>query len=117
MSMETALVSVLKAICPRVSPDVAPIGTASPYMVYQGIGGVSLRYIDNVAASKRNTLVQVSAWAASRADALSLIRQAEDAVCALPALQASPQGEPLSMHDEESNLYGSVQRFSIWADR
>ena len=43
MSMESDLVSLLKVICVRTYPDIAPEGTAVPYITWQGIGGDSLR--------------------------------------------------------------------------
>jgi hypothetical protein len=50
---------------------------------------------------------------------LTLIRQIEDAMCASAAFTAKPEGEPLSQYeaDHDPPLYGSVQRFSIYATR
>jgi hypothetical protein len=115
--MEPALYDLLKTLCPRVYPDVAPQGTEKPYMTWQAIGGEVARYLDNTAADKRNTLMQINAWALTRQDATTLIRQAEDALCGSAAFVARPQGEALSMYEPDTKLYGSVQRFSVWASR
>jgi hypothetical protein len=117
MSMETDLVTLLKTICPRVHPDVGPEGMARPYVTYQGTGGASLRYIDGTAADKRNTLVQVNVWSATRAEANDLIRQIEDVLCASPLFAVDPQGEAVGMYESDTKLYGSLQRFSIYASR
>lgn len=115
--IEPALSALLKTLCPRVYPDVAPHGSEKPYMTWQAIGGEAARFLDNTAADKRNTLVQINAWALTRQDATTLIRQAEDAMCASVQFVARPQGEAISMHEPDTGLYGSIQRFSVWAGR
>ena len=117
MTAESTLTALLKTLCQRVYPDVAPDGTVAPYITYQALGGESLRYGDNTAPDKRNTLMQVNAWSASRTEALSLIHQAEESICASSAWQAEPQGEASSTYEPDTKLYGSIQRFSIWATR
>ncbi len=117
MTAESTLTVLLKTLCPRVYPDVAPDGTVAPYITYQALGGESLRYGDNTAPDKRNTLMQVSVWSATRAEALALIHQAEESICASSAWQAEPQGEALSTYEPDTKLYGSIQRFLIFAER
>ena len=117
MTMEADLSALLKTKCPRVFPDVAPSGTALPYVTWQGIGGESLRFVDNTAPDKRNTYMQVSAYSTTRAEALALIRAAESALCASPAFVCKPQGEPISTYEDDTKLYGAIQRHSIWAAR
>lgn len=117
MSMEADLNAMLKAICQRTFPDIAPEGTAAPYITWQGLGGESARFMDNTAADKRNTLMQINVWSKTRLEALTLIRQIEDALCASAAFVATPQGEPLSTYEPDTLLYGSIQRFGIWAAR
>lgn len=117
MSMESDLSTLLKTICVRTYPDVAPANTAAPWITWQGIGGESLRNLDNSAADKRHTLLQVSVWSKTRLEALSLIRQAEDALCDSAAWIARPQGEPLSTYEPDTQLYGCIQRFEIISTR
>lgn len=116
MIMESDLFTLLKTLCPRVYPDVAPEGTARPYITWQGIGGVTARYIDGTAADKRNTLMQVNVWSGTRLEALTLIRAVEDALCA-SAFSVIPHGEPLSTYEPDVALYGCIQRFEIWCTR
>lgn len=116
MSIESDLVALLKAINPRTYPDVAPEGTTTPYVTWQQIGGESLRYVDNTADS-RYPLMQINAWSRSRLESATIIRQIEDALCAASAFQASPQGEPISRHEPDTGLYGSIQRFDVFGQR
>lgn len=119
MSMESDLTALLKALCPRVFPDFAPAGTVPPYVTYQGLGGTPQRFADNTAADKRHTHMQISVWAATRSEALVLVRQVEDALCAATVFTASQANEPFSSvdADREPPMYGCMQDFDIWASR
>ena len=117
MSLESDLNTLLKTKCPRVFPDVAPSGTTLPYVTWQGIGGESLSFLDNTAGDKRNTLMQVNVWSSTRLQALQMIREIEDAMRASSAFVATPLGEPLSTYEPDVPVYGTLQRFSIWATR
>jgi hypothetical protein len=116
VSIETDLVALLKAINTSAYPDFAPPGTATPYLTWQHLGGESMRYGDNTADS-RYPLIQVNAWAKTRMEALALIRQVEDALCASAAFQATPQGDSLSTYEPDTSLYGSIQRFDVFGGR
>lgn len=117
MSMETDLVALLKTVCARTYPDVAPAGTEPTYCVWQALGGESARFLDNTAADKRNTLMQISVWSKTRLDAITKIRAIEDLLCAATEFTARPQGEAASTYEADTQLYGSMQRFEIWATR
>ena len=117
MSMESDLVALLKTLCPRVFPDVAPEATTKPYITWQGLGGETARFVDNTAADKRNTLMQINVWSTTRAEALTMIRSIEDAMCASAAFLAKPGGEALSTYEPDTQLYGCIQSYSIWAAR
>lgn len=118
--MESDLVALLQAQCPRVYADVAPISTARPYVTYQAIGGRPLRWLNGTPSDRRHTIVQVNVWADSRAGALELVRQIETALCdgAAPFI-ARPEGEPVSdvADDIVPARYGSIQDFSIYSLR
>lgn len=117
MSMESDLTTLLKTICVRTFPDVAPSGTAAPFIAWQGLGGESLRFVDNTAPDKRNSYLQVAVYSLTRAESLTKIRAAEDAMCASTAFTCTPMGEPLATYEPDTKLYGAIQRFSIWAAR
>lgn len=117
MTMETDLVALLKAHCQRTYPDVAPAGTALPYVTWQGIGGESIGFLDNTAGDKRKTLMQVSVWSATRLQAQELVRAIEDEMRAASAFVCTPMGEPLSTYEPDVLTYGAIQRFHIWSSR
>ncbi|MBU1816430.1 MAG: DUF3168 domain-containing protein [Gammaproteobacteria bacterium] len=117
MTMESDLSTLLKTVCPRVFPDVAPSGTAKPFVTWQGIGGEALGYLDNTAADKRHTLMQVNAWSTTRLQALQLIRDVEAAMRASGAFVATPVGEAMSSYEQDTALYGCIQRFEIYSLR
>lgn len=119
MTMESDLVATLKTLCPRVFPDFAPGGTAKPYVTFQAIGGRPLRWLNGTAADKRHTLMQINVWAGARIESLALIRQIEAAICNLDTMpfMARPDSEPISQAEEDLELYGCLQDFSIISTR
>ena len=117
MSMESDLSTLLKSVCVRSFPDVAPENTVTPYVVWQQLGGESARLLNNAAADKRNSYLQVSVWSSTRQEALTMIRQIEDLMCASPSFTARPESESVSMYEQDTKRYGSIQRFDVWATR
>lgn len=118
MSAESIFVAAVKTCCADTFPDYLPDGiTAVPYVTWQGVGGQTLRSLDNIAGDKRNTVVMVKAWTYRRTDTLTLIRAIEEAVCALTDLIVIPQNEPMSVYENDTKLFGSIQYFSIWGAR
>lgn len=118
MTLEADFTALLLPICPRITPDVAPYGTQTPYVVWEQIGGASLRFLDGTAADKRNADIQFTVWHTTRSAANALMRQVEEALCTNPAiLQARPFGEPQAAFDDADELRGAVQSFSIWGQR
>lgn len=115
--MESDLVTVLKGVCPRVYPDVAPQGAAVPYITFQHIGGQPMRYLNNAAANQRHSMLQINTWAATRAEALSLCRAIEEALCAASAFTARPDSEPIDDVDGDTDRRGCMQDFSVWSLR
>lgn len=118
MTMESDLVTVLHTCCARVFPDFAPFATQRPYVTYQHIGGPALRFTENTPADQRHTLVQINTWATTRAAALLLARQIEDALCAASSFTATVQNEPTGQAENtDPPLYGCIQDFAILAPR
>lgn len=117
MSLETDLAATLRAICPRVFPDEAPTSTERPYVIFQQIGGAALGFLDSAIPSKRNALVQVDVWAATRAEANALALQIEAAMLAAQKFTGRPQGALRTMSEADLQLRGARQDFDIWADR
>lgn len=117
MSLESDLYAALSAVCARVYPDVAPTNTARPYVTWQQIGGQAPSYLERAVPDKRNAEVQVNVWAATRSEANALALQIEAALTAATAFQSKPVGALFATHEEDLNLYGTNQDFSIWAAR
>lgn len=115
--METDLLALLRTLCVRTFPDFAPLNTVMPYITFQHIGGRPLRWLDKSASDKRHTSMQINVWAKTRAQALLLARQIEDALCASSAFSARPESEPLGDAEPDFMRYGTVQEFSIIANR
>ena len=115
--MEVDLVALLKTQCAQTFPDIAPQDVKPPYVTWQAIGGESRYALNNTPIDKRNTLMQINVWSATRKEANTLARAIEAAVTASPAFVATPEGEPASVHEEDTGLYGAIQRYSIWSAR
>lgn len=117
MSIETAVYDAIKAICPRVYPDIAPAGTAAPYVVYQAIAGRALSYTSDEVPNLRNAEMQISVWATTRTAANALSSSIEAALIAITTIQARPSSGLAAQYDEDADLRGAIQTFSIWGAR
>jgi len=116
MSLESDLVTLLQTVCPRVSPDVAPTDTQRPYITWQQIGGDVIPQINGL-PDKRNAMVQINCWAETRAQANALALSVEAALVAATLFLARPVSALVAAHDEDTDLRGAMQDFSIWAAR
>lgn len=117
LTLEETLTAALQALCPRVFPDVAPDGTAVPYVVWHMYGGRPAIYTEGVQADRRNAYVQINVWHPSRATCNTLSLQIADALIAHPVLQADPLNELQAAFDEDTERRGAMQDFSLWAPR
>ena len=113
MSVESDIFAVLGALASnRVYPDVAPTGVVKPYFTYQQVGGPAINFLNGI-PDKRSGRFQVNVWATTRAQAMTLIRQAEDALRLSAALNASTQGGAVALYEDDTKLYGARQDFGI----
>ena len=117
MSIETSLYAALSAVCPRVFPDVAPVETTRPYVVWQMVGGPSPVYTENTQPNQAAAFVQITVWDDSRLVANTLTRQIEAALMAATTMQARPLSALTAAFDDGNELRGSMQDFEIWAPR
>lgn len=115
--MEEKITALLRTICPRTFPDVAPLETPRPYCTWQVIGGDVLEFLDNSLPNKENGMVQVTIWSDTRLEAKTLIKQVEAAMLAATDMQASPIAAAASDYDADMDLRSCRQDFSVWADR
>jgi len=117
MSLESSLVTILSTVVARVYPDAAPPGTAPPYADYMQFGGEALTFIGAEVPSKRNANIQIDIYCTTRAEAISLMLAVESALTLTTSLQAKPISAMRATLDDESDLRGTSQDFTIWADR
>lgn len=117
MSLESDLFTTLQAVCPRVFPDVAPTGESRPYITWQQVGGDVIKPLGQDVPDKRNALVQINCWADTRLAANALALQVEAALITAVQFVARPQAALQAAHDDDTDLRGAMQDFSIWATR
>ena len=118
MSAEAALVPLLTGlVAGRIYPDVAPSGAGLPRIVYQQVGGQATSYLEGALPDKENARMQVVCWASTRMAAISLMKQVEAAILAAPVIQAEAIGARISGYEQDTNLFSSMQDFSIWTAR
>lgn len=117
MTVEADLVTLLKTVCPRVFPDVAPTATARPYVTYQQIGGDPSFYIEGDLMERCNALVQINVWSEARLTSNQLMREIERVLLQAPAIQATPVSALMASIDDDTDLRGAQQDFSVWATR
>ena len=115
MSLEAKIYTALSALVDdRVYPDVAPEGTAKPYITYQEVGGDAVNYVEGAVPDKQNAIVQINVWALSRIEASSLGKQAEDVLRLLVDVETKVLGARVSLYESDTKLRGARQDFSIW---
>lgn len=118
MTIDTLLFSALGPVVGgEAYPDVAPPNAGLPRIVHQQAGGVALDFEEGTLPDRENCRVQVACWAASRLEATALAKLAEEAILAVPEFQATRLGGRTSVHEPDTNLYGSRQDFSLWVLR
>lgn len=118
MSAEAVIFPLLSAlVAGRAYPDVAPSAAALPRIVYQQVGGQAITYTEGTLPDKENARMQVACWAATRLEAIELMKQAEAALLAAPVIQVEALGARQSAFEPDTGLYCSRQDFSIWSAR
>lgn len=117
MSLESDIFDALKALVSnRCYPDVAPAGAAKPYIAWQQVGGTATNFLEGTMPSLRNARIQVACWATTRTAAADLARAAEAALVTSTTLRAYVLGAMTADHEEDTQLYGTRQDFSIAYD-
>ena len=118
MTTESDLYNTLKAlVVNRVYPDLAPIGTARPFITYSQVGGEALAFLENTLPDKKNGRFQIDVYADSRAVCSAVALQIEAVMTAAVAFQARAMGAPVSGYEPDMLIFSSMQDFSIWSTR
>lgn len=101
----------------RVFPDVAPLNTERPFITYQAAGGAPDNYLSGDRPEKQQVRMQVNCWVSQeqgRRAASELAILVEDAVRSAIHLQAEVITGRVATYDEETNLRGTMQDFSMY---
>lgn len=118
MTVEADIYTALKSLVGnRMFPDLAPAETPRPYIVYQEISGEAPIFLERAVPSKKNGRFQISVWSNTRAEAAAIGLQIEEAMTLATAFQAKPIGGRSAAYDEDTELRGSRQDFTIWSER
>ncbi|CUI04679.1 miscellaneous; hypothetical/partial homology [Janthinobacterium sp. CG23_2] len=115
MSMEAIVYEALFGLAVgEVFPDFAPVGTAPPYITFQAVGGNPINMIDATVPDKERVRVQVNVWAATRLEASSIGKQAENALRIVAGLQTTVLTGRIATFDEATDLRGTMQDFEFF---
>lgn len=121
MNLESQLVAILNAHCPRNFPVTAEFGTQLPYVIWQRAGGKANRTLDKKPVGNlQNRRIALTVWDSHPIKAAQLLRQIETALTASNTIQCTPLEEATDVYDDggtEAGIYGLQQTFSIWAKR
>jgi len=115
MTPEEHIYNVLQHLAGgRVFPDLAEAGTDKPYITYQAVGGAPLNFLSGDRPSKQSVRMQVNVWAERRTDASEIGMLVEDALRSATALQVEVATGRVSTYDEETDLRGTMQDFTLF---
>jgi len=97
----------------RVFPLVAEEDTATPYIVFQIVGGDPQQRLSGEKPEKQQRRVQVNVWSKSSIEASEIADQVEDALRAT-ALQLEVLTVAADTYDEVTKYRGTMQEFYIF---
>ena len=118
MSIEIDFRSTILSAAPnRVFPDFAPTKILSeespdPFVTYQVIGGSGRRRIDEPDSLKMYR-IQVNCYAKTRILCASTADAVESLLNGASLFKAVALSDRMSMYEDEVNLYGCTQDFSV----
>lgn len=98
----------------RVYPLMADEDTATPYIVYQVVGGDAQEYLSGEKPCKKQRRVQVKVWSTSTIEAAQIAEQVEDALRAAAHLQPDVLTVPMDTFDEATKYRGAMQDFYLF---
>jgi Protein of unknown function (DUF3168) len=118
MILEDELETLLNPLAPdSVFPDVAPQDAPLPRIVYQQVGGRTVDFAEGSVPDRENARMQIACWARTRAEAVALSKAVEGALLPAAVIQATALGARISVYEGDTELYASLQDFSIWSPR
>lgn len=117
MTVAETLHALLESLGLAAYPSAVPADATRPYAMYQRVGGRSMSFLGTELPSVKNGRYQISIWGETALEVEALSLEVENALLASESLQAEPVGGPIDDYDEDTDLYGSRQDFSIWSPR
>jgi hypothetical protein len=97
----------------RMYPDVAPVNVGMPYITYQQVGGYPVQFLDGTQANKARPRFQINVWGGTRREIAALAATIANTLCNTPELQTIIESEPTALHDEATDIRGSMQDFTF----
>jgi hypothetical protein len=98
----------------RVYPDIAPMGVASPYVVWSEVGNAPQNNLSGAAPDTHNYRVQVVALAATALQARNVAAQIRLAMAAATEFKSIEVDYASTDFEEGSKVFGVRVDFSIW---
>lgn len=116
MSLEAQVRSLLAPLVSgRCYPDVIPDGTPTfPLIVYQGVGGRAIEFMDKTIPDQEHARVQVVVWCKTRLEASQLAREAREALVMSDSMSVETYGAAVWLYEEALKLYGARTDYGIW---
>jgi hypothetical protein len=117
VSIESDLYLIISGICPRVYPDIAPANTAMPYVTWSLYGGNTIKPLAKEVPDKRNAMIQVNVWSKSRLESINTMLAIESALITATQFVCKPMNAMSATFDDDTDIRGIMQDFSIWGPR
>lgn len=118
MSVESDLYDTLKVLVSnRVFPDLAPLGTVRPFIVFEQTGGDAFHFLDGSLPDKKHGRFEIGVYADTRAACAALALQVETAMAGASAFQSTAIHAPISDYASDVMIYSSTQNFSVFSSR
>lgn len=111
--MEKTIIDAIRSSLPTVEVyhDFAPDNAGNPLVILQRVGGAGNLFMDNRTPGGYQIRLQVTVWAQTRLEAVSLSLRIEQALAALPGV--APIGAAQADYDTETGLRGMRQDFYV----
>jgi hypothetical protein len=111
--LETEIISALgPLVAGRVWPTIAPLGSATPFIVFQQVGGQSVTTLCGN-ATPLNARIQFNIWS-NDPEITTTIMLSVEAILTEPPFRGVSQGAFVADYSEVATMYGARQDFSFW---
>lgn len=112
--MDIAIHNAIAAVVPNCFGTVAPPSAATPYAVWQRIGGEDAEYLDPADAPQVSKVqIQVRIFSADALQPKTLMQALTDALRANADMVIRPIGKWRDDYDHDMNLFVADQDFEV----